>query len=70
MRKNVFFAISKLHSLILDLRFPPVDVMSGVIACPADIDRCLMTPSILKDKATLSWYVWASQVPVGMICTK
>lgn len=41
--------------------------MSGVFACLAVIDRCLMTPSVLKDGATL--YDWS--VPAGvLICTK
>ncbi len=45
----------------------PVDVMSRVFACLAVIDRCLMTPSILKDGATL----YDRSVPAGvLICTK
>lgn len=47
VHKNVF-----LRSLRIDPDLSPVtsvDVMSGVFACAAVIDRCLMTPSLLKD---------------------
>lgn len=59
------------QSLRIDADWSPVtsvDVMSGVFACAAVIDRCLMTPSLLKDGVTDSILVCLGQL--GVICTK
>lgn len=60
VHKNVF-----LRTQSIDPDWSPVtsvDVMSGVFACPTVIDRCLMTPSVLKDGVTDSIWVCLGQL--------